>query len=130
MASVKADACPGFFANYTTLLRDLPQDASAHPVVAKIEVLYLLPYERPNGTEPVYTKRAKVHVVSAVKGIADGVIATLDTDCSSCGGCLGISNVGTQWFVAGEMQGSLLSASRWYFTKSPSGQPPRQLAPP
>jgi hypothetical protein len=124
--SGNADACPGVFANYTTLLRDLHRDASAHPVVAKVEVLELLPYQHPSSGRTAFHNRARVRVVSALKGIAEDAIVTLDSDCSSCGGCLEQSHVGNQWFVAGEMQGPLLRASRWYFTRHPSGGPPRQ----
>ena len=84
----------------------------------------LLPYRFASGKGFNFSDRAKARVVRSVKGAQEGVVVTLSGNCSSCGGCFQIDQVGTRHFLAGEFkrdnEGEFLAVRHWHFDGRPA----------
>jgi hypothetical protein len=100
-----AAACPAAIQQTATLLPNLPATAQQDEIVAKVEIIELLPYQ-PGWTGSQPTTRVKVRVVEAIKGVHPGQTMLVQTRGTSCDQVLSRDDLGRQAYVAGGMRAS------------------------
>jgi hypothetical protein len=108
----QAFACISVTTHTPTLLPELPATANQQDVVAKIKVIELLWRD-----SSIYTSRARVQVIKAIKGTEDGTVILVETGGGSCDDVFSQRTLGTQAYIAGRMTtnapGERIFEGRW-----------------
>jgi hypothetical protein len=100
IAPAPAYACQGLQFETSTLLPSLPTTANQEDIVAKVEILELLPW-RPgwSGSSVV-----KARVVEGLKGVETGQVIIVTSRGSMCDQVFSLHDIGTQGYVAGSTE--------------------------
>jgi hypothetical protein len=106
--STPAWACRGPQLEQTQLLRWIPPVAQDSPVQAEVEIL--------SATGEVATAQ----VLEAVRGVDPGQIVRISAVASSCGGGIGLGDVGRVAYIAGRID----PASNLFSGRHPRGKVP------